>query len=148
MEIIERRRFKKLRQSVFPSSKFDGTPREVLSSHGNAKISSEKSYGCTHYSQSTAEENLGGPDISGRYHSTQSLSLQLPFPATANCEDTTSTRGGRHCCAENASIACVGLRLQRANSRRLLRNLKRQARVKIEPAVGSFKSPASGPRGL
>ncbi|GJX46729.1 hypothetical protein Tco_0271919 [Tanacetum coccineum] len=28
---------------VFPSSKFDGTPREVLSSHGNAKISSEKS---------------------------------------------------------------------------------------------------------
>ncbi|GJS92508.1 hypothetical protein Tco_0799476 [Tanacetum coccineum] len=43
MEIIERRRFKKLRQSVFPSSKFDGTPREVLSSHGNAKISSEKS---------------------------------------------------------------------------------------------------------
>ncbi|GJR03482.1 putative reverse transcriptase domain-containing protein [Tanacetum coccineum] len=28
---------------VFPSSKFDGTPREVLSSYGNAKISSEKS---------------------------------------------------------------------------------------------------------
>ncbi|GKB86285.1 hypothetical protein Tco_0958557, partial [Tanacetum coccineum] len=28
---------------VFPSSKFDGTPREVLSSRGNAKISSEKS---------------------------------------------------------------------------------------------------------
>ncbi|GKA23246.1 hypothetical protein Tco_0709208 [Tanacetum coccineum] len=28
---------------VFPSSKFNGTPREVLSSRGNAKISSEKS---------------------------------------------------------------------------------------------------------
>ncbi|GJW03125.1 putative reverse transcriptase domain-containing protein [Tanacetum coccineum] len=38
-----RREIKKLRQSCIPSSKFDGTPREVQSSHGNAKISSEES---------------------------------------------------------------------------------------------------------
>ncbi|GJR40576.1 hypothetical protein Tco_1216260 [Tanacetum coccineum] len=40
------REIKKYGRSVFPSSKFDGTPREVLSLRGNAKISSEKSI-CT-----------------------------------------------------------------------------------------------------
>ncbi|GJR92798.1 putative reverse transcriptase domain-containing protein [Tanacetum coccineum] len=38
---------RKLRRSRIPSSKFDGTPREVQSSRGNAKISSEIKYSST-----------------------------------------------------------------------------------------------------
>ncbi|GKB13191.1 hypothetical protein Tco_0847114 [Tanacetum coccineum] len=39
VEILDRRAEVQAK-SLFPSSKFNGTPREVLSSHGNAKISS------------------------------------------------------------------------------------------------------------
>nr|GFA77964.1 putative reverse transcriptase domain-containing protein [Tanacetum cinerariifolium] len=42
MEIMDRE-VKRLKRSRTPSSKFDGTPGEVLSSHGNVKISSERS---------------------------------------------------------------------------------------------------------
>nr|GEV76562.1 hypothetical protein [Tanacetum cinerariifolium] len=41
-EVIDRE-VKRLKQSAFPSSKFDGTPGEVLSSPGNEKISFERS---------------------------------------------------------------------------------------------------------
>ncbi|GJU48605.1 putative reverse transcriptase domain-containing protein [Tanacetum coccineum] len=42
VEIMDRE-VKRLKQSCIPSSKFDGTPGEVLSSHGNVKISSGRS---------------------------------------------------------------------------------------------------------
>ncbi|GJT85194.1 hypothetical protein Tco_1066911 [Tanacetum coccineum] len=42
VEIMDRE-VKRLNQSRIPSSKFGGPPREVLSSHGNGKISSERS---------------------------------------------------------------------------------------------------------
>ncbi|GJT57652.1 hypothetical protein Tco_0992706 [Tanacetum coccineum] len=43
MKSLEREIIEVKAKFVFPSSKFDGTPREVLSSRGNVKISSEKS---------------------------------------------------------------------------------------------------------
>nr|GEU99743.1 putative reverse transcriptase domain-containing protein [Tanacetum cinerariifolium] len=42
LEIMDHK-VKQLKQSRIPSSKFHGTPGEVLSSHGNAKINSERS---------------------------------------------------------------------------------------------------------
>nr|GEX15869.1 putative reverse transcriptase domain-containing protein [Tanacetum cinerariifolium] len=42
VEVMDRE-VKQLKQSAFPSSKFDGTPGEVLSSPGNEKISFERS---------------------------------------------------------------------------------------------------------